>query len=115
MLAKLLEDESIQHFAAHAIALQLLKVGKLKQAESVLLASLKRSPRELGRDDVGLPVTEAQYQASAKLVRFLCQELGVPVDRDHIKGHCEAAKTTHEDCPNRIWDWKHYMELLTKG
>lgn len=82
---------------------------------SIGIEHCARSPRELGRDDVGLPVTEAQYQASAKLVRFLCQKLGVPVDRDHIKGHCEAAQTTHEDCPNRIWDWKHYMDLLTKG
>ena len=48
-------------------------------------------------------------------VRFLCQQLGVPIDRVHIKGHCEAAKTTHEDCPNRIWDWGFYMGLLTSG
>lgn len=79
---------------------------------SVGIEHCARSPRELGRDDAGLPVTEAQYQASAKLVRFLCEGLGVPVDRDHIKGHCEAAKTTHEDCPNRIWDWPRYMRLL---
>lgn len=82
---------------------------------SIGIEHCARSPRELGRDDAGLPVTEAQYQASAKLVRFLCQKHGVPMDRDHIKGHCEAAKTTHEDCPNRIWDWKYYMNLLTAG
>lgn len=82
---------------------------------SIGIEHCARSPKELGRDDPGLPVTQAQYQASAKLVRFLCQQLGVPIDRVHIKGHCEAAKTTHEDCPNRIWDWGFYMGLLTSA
>lgn len=80
---------------------------------SIGIEHCARSPRELGRDDPGLPVTPAQYQASARLVRFLCQQHGIPLDRAHIKGHCEAAKTTHEDCPNRIWDWGLYMSLLT--
>lgn len=82
---------------------------------SIGIEHCARSPRELGRDDPGLPVTQAQYQASARLVRFLCQQLGIPMDRAHIKGHCEAAQTTHEDCPNRIWDWGLYMSLVTTG
>ena len=82
---------------------------------SIGIEHCARSPRELSRDDPGLPVTLAQYQASARLVRFLCQQHGIPIDRAHIKGHCEAAKTTHEDCPNRIWDWGIYMSLLTTG
>lgn len=82
---------------------------------SIGIEHCARSPRELGRDDPGLPVTLVQYQASARLVRFLCQQYGIPIDRAHIKGHCEAAKTTHEDCPNRIWDWGLYMSLLAAG
>ena len=81
-------------------------------ATSIGIEHCARSPKQLGPDDPGLPVTPAQYQASAKLVRFLCQQFGVPIDRTHIKGHCEAAKTTQEGCPNRIWDWNLYMRLL---
>lgn len=82
-------------------------------ATSVGIEHCARSPKELGRDDRGLPVTDAQYAASAALVRWLCAQLQIPMDRDHIQGHCEAdPKTTHQDCPNRIWDWTRYLALV---
>ncbi len=48
LLVKLAELEETQHLAAPALALHLRRLGKIKQAESVLLATLKKSPRELG-------------------------------------------------------------------
>jgi Tfp pilus assembly protein PilF len=46
-LAKLMGDSATQHLSAHIIAVTLRKSGKLKDAEQVLLKSLKRNPREL--------------------------------------------------------------------
>jgi len=47
-LARLATDEALQHLCAQAVALHLRRLGKTKEAETVLLGSLKRSPRELG-------------------------------------------------------------------
>jgi len=56
--------------------------------------------------------TEAQYRASAALVAWLCRTLNIPLDRDHIVGHSEAAPTTHTGCPNSVWDWYTYLNYL---
>ncbi|GAA3104698.1 N-acetylmuramoyl-L-alanine amidase [Streptosporangium carneum] len=62
--------------------------------------------------------TEAMYQASAKLVRYLAQRYDIPLDRAHILGHDNVPGTTpqtvrgmHQD-PGPYWDWNHYFELL---
>lgn len=47
-LARVAEAAATQPFAAQALALHLRRLGRIKQAETVLLAALKRSPRELG-------------------------------------------------------------------
>ncbi|MFZ5797123.1 MAG: hypothetical protein C4563_08540 [Desulfobulbus sp.] len=61
----------------------------------------------------GLMPTEAEYCASAALVRWLCDSYGIPVDREHILGHAEAdSRTTHTACPNAVWDWSYYMGLV---
>lgn len=57
--------------------------------------------------------SDAEYCASAALVAWLCDTYNIPVDRAHILGHSEAAKTTHADCPNSVWDWDHFMNLVT--
>lgn len=57
--------------------------------------------------------TDAQYRNSAKLVAWLCVELGIPADRTHVLGHSEVdPKTTHTSCPNSVWDWETYMGYL---
>ncbi len=61
--------------------------------------------------DPGLAVTEAQVAASAALVRWLCERLGLPMDREHVRGHYECPGTTHEDCglgveDGGIWPWR---------
>ncbi|GAA2492717.1 N-acetylmuramoyl-L-alanine amidase [Streptomyces gobitricini] len=62
--------------------------------------------------------TEAMYRTSARLVRYLAQRFGVPLDRQHILGHDNVPGPTaatvrgmHTD-PGPYWDWAHYFELL---
>jgi len=58
--------------------------------------------------------SQAQYCSSADLVRWLCHTYNIPVDRIHILGHSEAdPHTTHRDCPNAVWDWERYMQMVT--
>lgn len=44
-----------------------------------------------------LPVTEPQYKASAKLMAWLCKQLGFACDRAHIRSHAEASPADHHD------------------
>ncbi len=62
--------------------------------------------------------TEAMYQASARLVRYLAARYHIPLDREHILSHEEMPGLTpggvaemHYD-PGPYWDWAHYFELL---
>jgi len=62
--------------------------------------------------------TEAMYRASARLVRYLADRFGIPLDRDHILGHEEVPGPTpaavpgmHFD-PGPYWNWEHYFDLL---
>jgi V8-like Glu-specific endopeptidase/N-acetyl-anhydromuramyl-L-alanine amidase AmpD/cell wall-associated NlpC family hydrolase len=62
----------------------------------------------------GLNPTVAQMEASAALVTWLCDQYGIPADRDHIQGHSEAdPRTTHTGCPNAVWEWDYYMQMVT--
>lgn len=64
-----------------------------------------------GWTDDGVPPTEIQLQASARIVAILCKKYGIPMDRQHIIGHCEVKGATHTD-PGHEWPWDHYMELV---
>ncbi|MEV0381471.1 peptidoglycan recognition family protein [Nonomuraea sp. NPDC050643] len=62
--------------------------------------------------------TEAMYRTSAKLVRYLADRFGIPLDRAHILGHDNVpgltpgkVKGMHED-PGPYWDWAHFFDLL---
>ncbi|MFJ6213372.1 N-acetylmuramoyl-L-alanine amidase [Streptomyces sp. NPDC092296] len=62
--------------------------------------------------------TEAMYRSSARLVQYLADRYGIPLDRQHILGHdnvpgptAEAVAGMHLD-PGPYWDWAHYFELL---
>jgi N-acetyl-anhydromuramyl-L-alanine amidase AmpD len=60
--------------------------------------------------------TPTQYCSSAALVRGLCERYSIPLDRVHVLGHAEADPgTRHRGCPNSVWDWDHYMDLLTSA
>jgi hypothetical protein len=62
--------------------------------------------------------TEAMYRQSAKLVRYLAHQNGIPLDRAHILGHDNVPGTVpstvagmHWD-PGPYWDWAHYFDLM---
>jgi len=62
--------------------------------------------------------TEAMYQTSAELVRYLTARYDIPRDRAHIIGHDQIPGITpahvrgmHWD-PGPYWDWEHYMDLI---
>jgi N-acetyl-anhydromuramyl-L-alanine amidase AmpD len=62
--------------------------------------------------------SDAMYQSSAKLVRYLAKKYDIPLDRKHIIGHEQfhgltpaRAKLMHND-PGPYWDWEYYMKLL---
>lgn len=62
--------------------------------------------------------TEAMYRASARLVRYLADRFGIPLDRHHVLGHDQvqgpvtsSISGMHTD-PGPYWDWQHYFELL---
>ncbi|MGI5460851.1 N-acetylmuramoyl-L-alanine amidase [Streptomyces sp. CA-249302] len=62
--------------------------------------------------------TEAQYEATAELVKYLAARFGIPLDRQHIIGHDNVAgpksslvSGMHWD-PGPSWDWNHFMGLL---
>jgi hypothetical protein len=62
--------------------------------------------------------TEAQYEATADLVKYLTQRFQIPLDRQHIIGHDNVPGPTsalvsgmHWD-PGTSWDWDHFMALL---
>src|SRR5207237_419339 len=55
--------------------------------------------------------TEAMYQASSGLVRYMADRWGIRKDRAHIIGHYQVPGTTHHD-PGPYWDWTHYMSLV---
>ncbi|MGW2522609.1 N-acetylmuramoyl-L-alanine amidase [Streptomyces sp. NPDC001617] len=62
--------------------------------------------------------TEAQYEATAELVKYLADRFDIPLDREHIIGHDNVAgprsnlvSGMHWD-PGPSWDWNHFMSLL---
>jgi N-acetyl-anhydromuramyl-L-alanine amidase AmpD len=87
---------------------------------SVGIEHMARTPGELSPGDPGLPLTEAQLAASAQLVRWLCARFGLPLDQQHVIGHCKVPGTTHTDCgrdveAGGIWPWAEYRQRLTPG
>ncbi|MFC0431483.1 N-acetylmuramoyl-L-alanine amidase [Kutzneria buriramensis] len=66
----------------------------------------------------GSSYTPQEYQASAKLVRYLAAEYNIPLDRQHIIGHDEvpgeltASQAKQHWDPGPFWNWQHYMGLL---
>lgn len=58
-------------------------------------------------------VTPNQYMASARLVRWLCSQYQLPVNRTTIRGHSEVDPTTgHLSCPQLAWQWPLFQQSL---
>ncbi|MFE7751304.1 N-acetylmuramoyl-L-alanine amidase [Streptomyces sp. NPDC057428] len=65
--------------------------------------------------------TEAQYEATATLVKYLAARFDIPLDRQHVIGHDNVPGPAdkyvagmHWD-PGNGWDWDHFMDLLGHG
>ncbi|MEE2732542.1 MAG: peptidoglycan recognition family protein [Pseudomonadota bacterium] len=63
--------------------------------------------------------THRQYEASARLVAWLCQRYNIPIVHDTrrhargIRGHIEEQPHSgHTACPNPAWDWHSYISLV---
>jgi len=84
-------------------------------AYSIGIEHCARTPGELSKDDPGLPPSDAQYAASAKLVAYLCAAAGVIPSPQNIQGHAQAdPATTHTECPTGCgWDWPRYLAQVT--
>src|SRR5579883_1046345 len=75
-----------------------------------------RSANQLAGHPEPLPPSDALYRASAALVKSICTRYGLSINRVTIQGHKEIdRKTTHDDCPDGIWDWATYEALLGIG
>ena len=57
--------------------------------------------------------TEAMYQSSAALTRYLTNKYGIIRNRTHILGHRETGANT--TCPGPHWNWTKYMGYVTQG
>ncbi|MFB7288306.1 N-acetylmuramoyl-L-alanine amidase [Actinacidiphila glaucinigra] len=62
--------------------------------------------------------TEAQYEATAELVKYLAERFDITLDRQHVIGHDNVVGPTsatvsgmHWD-PGPSWDWEHFMALV---
>ena len=92
-----------------------------RNGESVGIEHVARTPGELGPDDAGLPLTDAQLEASARLVSWLLQRFGL--EADAVVGHYTNPETSHHDCGLGddattgggrcgIWPWARYRGML---
>lgn len=65
--------------------------------------------------DPGRWYTDAMYQESAKLTRWIADRHGIPKNRTHIIGHNEVAPSCntggHTD-PGSGWNWTKYMTYV---
>jgi N-acetyl-anhydromuramyl-L-alanine amidase AmpD len=61
--------------------------------------------------------SEPLYRSTARLVRYLAQRYGIPLDREHVVGHDDVPGPgaafqagMHWD-PGPYWNWSHFMRL----
>lgn len=59
----------------------------------------------------GQPWTEAMQDADAFLIADIAKRWGIPLDRDHVIGHCEIYGKK-PNCPGTGLDWKKLMARL---
>lgn len=90
---------STYNTAWHASQCNLHSIGieHVALSQSGADALNKRYPN--GAPFKAMPCTEIQYAQSARLIKWLCWVMGIPVDRAHIRTHNEASpKDGHVLC-----------------
>jgi hypothetical protein len=82
-------------------------------ADSIGVVHIARAPQVLGPADRGLPPDPEQLRASARLVRWLCEQYRLAPVPGTVVGHDEVEPgTSHRGCPRGAWDWDRYLTLL---
>lgn len=62
----------------------------------------------------GQGLTEEQYQATLELHRILVKQYNIPIDRDHILGHCDIDSVTRVNDPGNAFPWDRLYADLKK-
>ena len=72
--------------------------------------------RSIGIEHAGslaLPCTDAQYAASAALISWCCNQIGVPCDREHVRTHNECSpQDGHPGCCTDALDPDRVIALV---
>jgi N-acetyl-anhydromuramyl-L-alanine amidase AmpD len=102
------------HVSAHYIVGRDGEVVQMVHHDMVAYHAGSANETSIGIEHVantrGLDPTDAQLDASAALVAWLCAQYGIAIDRDHVLGHAEAdTHTGHQACPNAVWQWDDFM------
>jgi Subtilase family/N-acetylmuramoyl-L-alanine amidase len=106
--------------SAHYVVGQDGEVVQMVKHDDIALHANTANRASIGIEHVantrGMAPTAIQYASSAALVRWLCEYYDLPMDRSVILGHSEADPiTNHYACPNAVWDWDYYMQLITEA
>ncbi|MEY9874325.1 hypothetical protein ABH931_003820 [Streptacidiphilus sp. MAP12-33] len=58
--------------------------------------------------------TEAEYESSAALIRYLAARFSVPLDREHLLGGDDVPTQAPAaaEAPEPYWDWSHLLDLV---
>lgn len=60
-----------------------------------------------------LPLTDAQKQASFRLIAYLCKKYNIPYS--HIKSHASIAPQSRAACPGPAYPWQELQAFLNGG
>jgi hypothetical protein len=63
----------------------------------------------------GQAFTDAEYQATLQLHRFLIQRYNIPPLRDHFVGHYQISSVNRAFCPGKAFQWDRLMNELMIG
>jgi N-acetyl-anhydromuramyl-L-alanine amidase AmpD len=99
------------------------RAGTIAQLVALKNVAWHAGTRKMNRQSVGIEhvgitddpagFTTREYQASARLVAWLCRRSLIPIDREHIIGHSEVPGADHTD-PGRYWNWDYYLKLVRR-
>lgn len=110
------DGQVVQFVRDAAIANHVDNIGSRSNRESIGIEHVNP-----WNSESRLRPTDAQDQASARLVAWLCQRHRIP--REHnperhapgIRGHIEEAPHSgHVACPNPAWDWDRYIAMVQR-
>jgi len=69
-------------------------------------------------DKDGSGITQAQIDSGIELIKYIIAEnkklygVDIPIDRQHIVGHCEINPITKPLCPGKLFPWNKIMAGL---